>query len=135
MLGCTRTAIVVACLAPVPTLAGGQAPDTLTSVRQGVYTEDQAQRGKRIYEHVCSQCHGPEYFNERVLPSWVGAPVSLLFNLLATTMPEDRPARLKPQEYADVLAYIFKLNGLPPGEHELSSRPEALERIMIERRP
>ncbi|KKK48457.1 hypothetical protein LCGC14_3144920 [marine sediment metagenome] len=38
------------------------------------------------------------------------------------------------EQYADFLAYIFELNGLPTGQEELSGREEALAKILIERR-
>ncbi len=123
------------CLAAAATSATGQTADDVMSVRQGVYTDEQAQRGESMYEQACSQCHPSDYFNQRVLPSWVGAPVSMLFDVMSTTMPEDRPSSLKPEEYAAVLAYIFKLNGLPSGRRALPAEPALLERIVIEGPP
>src|SRR5688572_9642445 len=47
----------VVCLFPVFALAQaqGNAPRT---VLDGVYTEDQARRGKAVYDSTCSRCHG-----------------------------------------------------------------------------
>ena len=45
---------------------------------------------------------------------------------------QDRPGSLKRQQYVDVLAYIFELNGVPPGEEEMPTRKRALEAILIE---
>jgi mono/diheme cytochrome c family protein len=131
-----RAAVIgpLACLAAAATPAAGQVTDTLTSLRQGVYTEDQARRGEMVYEGACGACHMREFFTESFLQSWTGAPVSMLFELLRTTMPEDRPGGLDRRQYADVLAYIFELNGLPSGQRELPSRLDELERIVIERR-
>jgi mono/diheme cytochrome c family protein len=123
-----------ALLATTATPAAGQVADTLISVRQGVYTEEQARRGAVVYERACGACHMQEYFTGSFLDSWNGAPASMLFELFRTTMPEDRPGGLDRREYADVLAYIFKLNGLPHGQRELPPRLAALERIVIERR-
>lgn len=131
-----RAAIIVplACLSLAATSAAAQVTDSLASVRQGVYTDDQARRGAVIYERSCDACHMPEYFTDTFLQTWTGAPLSMLFEQLRATMPEDRPGALAAQDYADVLAYIFELNGLPSGETELPLQLEVLERIVIERR-
>ena len=47
-------------------------------------------------------------------------------------MPEDSPGRLRLSEYADVLVFIFSINGLPMGETEMSSDAELLQQILIE---
>lgn len=110
-----------------------QSGDSTASTRDGVYSEPQARRGEAVFRETCSACHLPEYFTTTMMLSWRGAPVSMLFEVLSTSMPEDRPGGLSPQQYADVLAYIFALNGLPAGRHELPSEPARLERIIIER--
>ncbi len=114
--------------------ARAQSPDTTTSLRDGAYTEQQARRGERIYSERCAECHAREFFTETFLLSWSGVPVRLLFEVISTSMPEDRPGSLKGQQYADVLAYVFEMNGLPSGSRELSADPDRLERILIERR-
>ena len=127
--------------APVMVLAtmlgsnvAAQMPDSIRSLGQGVYTEVQARRGEMVYQEVCAACHQPEVFTQTFLESWTGAPLSMLFDLDRTTMPEDRPSGLDPQQYLDVLAYIFELNGLPPGAFELRAEESSLARILIERR-
>jgi len=50
-------------------------------------------------------------------------------------MPDDNPGGLSVQQYTDVVAYIFKINGMPAGTDSLSSDPEALRRIRIEAKP
>jgi len=50
-------------------------------------------------------------------------------------MPDDNPGGLSVQQYTDVVAYIFKINGIPAGTDSLSSDPEALRQIRIEAKP
>ena len=50
-------------------------------------------------------------------------------------MPDDNPGGLSVQQYTDVVAYIFKINGMPAGTDSLSSDPEALRQIRIEAKP
>ena len=47
-------------------------------------------------------------------------------------MPEDRPGTLTRQQYADILAYVFKLNGYPAGNSELSGTDEEMKAFRIE---
>lgn len=127
-------AAAVALAAPVG-LAAGQSADSTLSTRDGVYSARQARRGEQVFQETCAACHLPEYFTSTMMPSWAGAPVSMLFSVISTTMPEDRPGSLASAQYADVLAYIFELNGLPAGGRELPAAPARLARIIIERSP
>ena len=102
------------------------------SLRDGVYSARQVRRGAGIFEDVCSQCHLPEQFTDSLIDAWTGASVAELFTFVRSSMPEDSPGRLRPSEYADVLAFIFSINELPTGETELTPDAELLERIRIE---
>ena len=104
----------------------------MRTLLDGVYTEDQARRGAAINEGVCLECHEPDEFVGPFLESWSGAPVSMLFDEISALMPEDRPGTLRPQEYVDVLAYIFSLNGIPTGAEDLGPDPQLLQNIIIE---
>lgn len=101
------------------------------SLSDGVYTVEQAERGGALNKEVCANCHADDWFTGNLLQSWSGASVEALFELIRTTMPQDRPGALKRQEYADLLAYIFSLNGIPAGEEELSGKKEVLAKIII----
>lgn len=102
------------------------------STRDGVYTVEQARRGEELLRDECSACHMQDRFTGRFLQAWNGATVGLLYDRIRTTMPEDRPSGLKNREYADIVAYIFELNGIPPGEEELASGKSELDRILIQ---
>ena len=104
------------------------------STKDGVYTLEQAKRGAEVISRTCSRCHQTEFFKGQAVEAWVGNTVAGLYESIARTMPEDRPGSLKPQEYADILAYMFELNQYPPGKDELSGDTEALANIVIERR-
>lgn len=104
------------------------------SILDGVYSEAQAERGQALFDQRCGACHGPgEFGATSFLQSWAGARVYDLYRVISTTMPFDNPGGLDPQEYADVLAYIFGLNGIPAGESELEGDDAVLKQIRIER--
>lgn len=106
------------------------------SVLQGVYTEEQATRGDGEQQSNCSACHGTEnYSGAAFAKAWIGRTAFDLFDQLKTTMPEDNPGGLSAQQYTDVIAYIFKINGFPAGTEPLSTDPEVLRLIKIEAKP
>jgi hypothetical protein len=49
-------------------------------------------------------------------------------------MPMDSPGSLQPQEYADVVAYFFRVNEFPVGKSELDTSRELLKLIRIEKK-
>lgn len=116
----------------IPRRAPVLRPGSAASTQDGVYTPGQAQRGRRVYREVCVDCHAEDWYRGDVVTVWEGEPVSLLYELLSSTMPEDNPGSLTPDQYADMIAYIFALNGLPSGSQELPSRASLLSRIRIE---
>jgi mono/diheme cytochrome c family protein len=127
------TALALLLAAALPAANPAAAQET-RSVLDGVYTEAQAERGQRIYEQECSLCHGPQEFSgPAFLLTWNGQPVGALFMHIRMTMPQDNPGHLRVTEYADVIAYMLKLNTFPTGENELPSDVETLTRIRIDR--
>lgn len=99
----------------------------------GAYTAEQAGSGATIFKQVCGDCHASARFQDSAfLIGWKGRPVRDLFELIRTQMPQDNPGGLRRQEYAAVLAYLFALNGLPPGDSTLPSDDAGLRRIRIE---
>lgn len=111
--------------------AFAQTEERVTTL-DGVYTEEQALRGAEVIEDVCRECHDDEEFVGAFIRSWAGASVAALYDDIYSLMPEDQPGSLPPQQYADVIAYILQLNGLPPGAIELGAARESLERVVIE---
>ena len=112
---------------------GNDAASVLRSVRDGVFTIAQAERGAQVFEQVCMRCHQPEQFTgPGFIDAWSGQTVDVLFEVISTTMPEDNPSSLKKREYAAVLAFLFSINGIPAGETDLPSLTRKLKQIRIE---
>jgi mono/diheme cytochrome c family protein len=97
----------------------------------GVYTAEQAETGKALQDKHCARCHHYSYYQGAFLLSWQQTPVSALYDIIELKMPQDRPGSLKPREYAAILAYIFELNELPPGDEKLSAERDELGEILI----
>jgi mono/diheme cytochrome c family protein len=102
-------------------------------VNDGVYSKDQAGRGAKLFESNCSTCHDPSRFTgPEFISQWSDKPLHALFDVMSTTMPEDNPGALKPQQYGDVVAYFLELNGYPEGAEDLPGTAEALKAVRME---
>ncbi len=107
------------------------AQDEATSVQSGVYSQEQAQRGEQLFGEACLVCHQPEEFADGgYMDGWSGMNVNDMVEFIRSTMPEDNPGRLKRQEYIDIVAFLFRQNGLPAGENEMVRKE--LKNIHIE---
>jgi mono/diheme cytochrome c family protein len=121
--------------------AAGVAAQAERSVKDGVYSEDQARRGEAVYAEQCANCHGERLEGIDMSPALVGGTFSSnwntltvgdLFDRIRTTMPMDRPGTITPQQNADVIAYMLKANQLPAGATELPNTVMPLKTIKIE---
>jgi mono/diheme cytochrome c family protein len=116
--------------------AAGRPVEAQRSVLAGAYTLAQARAGETVFRRVCVDCHATGQFQGAAFQqSWAGRSARDLFELIRTQMPQDNPGRLRRDEYAAVVAYIFELNAYPPGDTALGSDDEALRQVLIERKP
>ena len=111
------------------------------SVWDGVYTEDQSKRGQPIYVEKCASCHSsdltggesaPPLAGGQFMSNWEGLSAGELFKRMKESMPQNKPGSLSGQDNADILAYMFQVNGFPAGKTELARQPEALGNIKLE---
>jgi len=98
------------------------------SVKDGVYTAEQAVRGKREYTQQCATCHAtnlrggemaPSLVGQTFISGWSGDTLWSLADFTNVTMPQDAPGKLTPQGLNDVLAFILEANEYPAGSNEL----------------
>ncbi len=144
------TAEVAAVLEELEEPDGLEVTGPMASVWDGVFTEAQATRGQAVYSGACGICHGrrlngapedpdmrstPPLARARFLRIWEGRSLATLFEYTRATMPEDNPNSLTEQEYADVIAYMLTVGGMPAGGDELQSDPHSLARVVIQPRP
>lgn len=113
---------------PVAAAAG------MRSTLNGVYTEAQADKGEALYNRLCNSCHAPlqnhvgPYFRQ----SWGGSTLGDMMDYMVAEMPKNDPGSLSAAEYADVIAYLLKVNGMPAGDTVLAAELRALRQIRID---
>jgi cytochrome c len=101
------------------------------SIRDGVYSEEQAQRGADVYSSYCASCHAADLLGgvnpnatatRLVVPSLRGGEfvakytqmrLSDLFYRMRASMPQDAPGSLSRSKNADLLAFLLRENGYP----------------------
>jgi cytochrome c len=152
------TVAVVFCVVGAGRARSTQGSSNARSVRSGVYTVDQARRGREHYRKRCVLCHldngqgrgaepeivgqsleregdaeAPAVAGEAFLTKWNGQTARALYELMRKTMPVGGAGSLSTQEYADVLAYLLELSKLPAGQQELPAASDQLGLITIER--
>ena len=90
----------------------------------GFYTAVQAARGEKVFAAQCVTCHARKDMSSPDFQlKWNGRTVHDLFERLQSTMPESDPGSLLVEEYADVVAYLMKLNGMPAGKIVVAPGP------------
>ncbi|MGV3709705.1 MAG: c-type cytochrome [Gemmatimonas sp.] len=79
---------------------------------------DQAQavRGLASFTKNCVECHTKaDITGADFKIKWDGRPVWDLYDVIHTTMPDDKPGTLTVEEYIDVVAYLVRINGAQQG--------------------
>jgi mono/diheme cytochrome c family protein len=108
------------------------------STWDSVYTAEQALRGQEIYDQECSLCHGPQLNGIDAAPgltggrftsNWNGVNLNDMVERIRVSMPASAPGKLSRQQVADVLAYVFSVNGFPVGQTELPRQSGMLRTI------
>ncbi len=140
----------VASLVVVPDSHSGPALETRlaaqdkTTIWDGVYTDEQATRGQRVYEQECAQCHLDDLMGDGIAPALIGSSfffrwsdlsVGDMYVAIRTTMPQGAPASLSPTGYVDITTYLLQMNKIPGGDTELPTDTDALGEIIITEPP
>jgi mono/diheme cytochrome c family protein len=108
----------------------------------GLFSEAQAMRGEAVYQQHCSTCHGPRLEGNPAAPltgaafrsRWEDGQHTLddLFYIVRSLMPNNAPGSLGKAQYADVVAYILKVNGYPAGESELVPAAAVMKAVTLQ---
>jgi cytochrome c553 len=107
------------------------------TIRDGVFTQAQADRGRQAYEsNSCVRCHlatlegreqggggngGAPLKGLRFIQDFGESRLSKLVNKIRVDKPDDNPGTLSEQVALDIAAYILSKNEYPAGETELTT--------------
>lgn len=117
-----------------PVRANGQEPARSgTSIWNGIYSTNQAARGRVVFETHCARCHTQEQSltDPVFMLHWEGHTLANLFRKIRETMPADGVQRITDREKLDAMAFVLAENGFPAGVSELASDLDALAGIEI----
>lgn len=117
-------ALLIAAALHAATVISVVAQGPTRTVWDGVFTAEQADRGRASYAASCARCHGgsleggmgaslvgPAFWNK-----WREQSVADLLGYVSKNMPMGVQATvLSPPVYADIVAYVLRSNDLPPG--------------------
>ena len=127
--------VTISCLA-----AAVIAAQTSRTLWDGVYSEEQAARGEKVYAERCSKCHGDTLGGQEAAPAltgatfysnWEGETLEALSDRVRTTMPQDKPGSLTRAQNADLLAYMLRVGGYPAGPMALDGQAGAMTTVAI----
>lgn len=86
------------------------------------YTIEQAARGGEWFAAACESCHPTRDMSSADFQmKWNGRTALDLYRLISTQMPEPEPGSLSRRTYADIVAYLMRLNGVPAGPLPLTA--------------
>jgi mono/diheme cytochrome c family protein len=110
------------------------------SVKEGVYTAEQAKRGEALYKDNCAACHGEDLAGSGPMPALAGNDfianwknVGDLYEKINTSMPASAPGSLSAQQTTDIVAFMLGKSNFPAGQAELATKQDVLTQIKIEK--
>jgi mono/diheme cytochrome c family protein len=118
----------------------GLTAQSARTVWDGVYTDEQAERGRVLFADRCARCHGDSLTGVEAAPAltgtafysnWEGERLEALFDRMRMSMPQDKPGSLSRAQNADILALSLKVGGYPAGPAALDGQPGALVQTTI----
>ena len=115
-------------------------PAPSRTVWDSVYSIAQAARGESAYAKGCARCHGaaltggdqsPPLAGSAFLGNWNAQSLYDLHSRIKSTMPSDSIGIYDQKFITDVLAFMLKANGFPPGQAELPTDNDSLKSVVI----
>jgi ankyrin repeat protein len=116
------------------------ATDGGRTIWDGVFTDEQAGRGQKVYTVSCAPCHKTDLLGDSGTPALAGTDFFSRFNgssvddlvkTIRASMPQDAPDSLGTPAYVDLVGYLILANGAQAGTTELSQDSAVLKTIRI----
>lgn len=107
-----------------------------------MYSAAQAVRGEETYQQFCAACHGAQLQGTPAAPltgeafrgRWEDGKHTLddLYYIVRSLMPNNAPGSLSKSQYADVVAFILKVNRYPAGEEDLVPKAATMKAVTLQ---
>ncbi len=128
-------------------LAFAQSADAAQPASQGIFTAQQVDAGKALYEAKCANCHAANLMGGAVTtpiignaflekwgakptaagsPTWTGLKAADLLDLMVRTMPPPSNSPVAPADQVTILAYLLQQNGFPSSGSALTAQTASL---------
>ena len=114
----------------------------MAAAEDGLYSATQAARGEETYQQFCAACHGARLQGTPAMPltgdafrgRWEDGKHTLddLYYIIRSLMPNSAPGSLSKAQYADVVAFILKVNNYPAGEAELVPKAAVMKAVILQ---
>jgi mono/diheme cytochrome c family protein len=132
-------AAFVAAMLSIAPLATAQ---TEARIWTGIFTDEQAERGRTNFYQSCVRCHGqnlegataPSLNGNRFITAWENENLYKLFVKVRDTMPPNFGTILTDEAKLDVITFLLRTNGYPAGPEELKVDVDTLENIQVVRK-
>ena len=134
----------VGALLVAATLASGQSFQPFRTIWSGVYTKNEAARGKEQAAQLCSRCHGADLKGGGAAPTLTGPAFFNRWNNLMlldavayiqSAMPKEHEFFVSADTTREILAFIFQESGIPAGSEPMSKDVKTQAAILITRQP
>ena len=129
-----RAIVAAACVAFGVSALSSIAAQAPRTVWDGVYTADQASRGRDEFAGHCAECHGGNLQGgadgkslraDQFWTDWKESTVGELLTYVSKNMPRSEDGStagtLSPATYADIVSYILSINEFPAGTQPLTA--------------
>lgn len=118
-----------------------QAATREQALSDGVYTAEQAERGKALYDDKCSACHvqdlsgggdgmAPSLAGRFFNKTWEGRTVAELY-AATMTMPPGEETTITDEDRIDVIAYVLSYSKFPAGKTPLKADMAVLKPLKL----
>jgi S-disulfanyl-L-cysteine oxidoreductase SoxD len=148
LLATCSTALATALMITASIRAQGagtqQSGSPSNSVWSGVFSTQQASRGKASFDGVCARCHGaqlaggvdggPTLKGSTFLSHWNNDTLASLYVKIRDTMPRNSPGTISDEVKIEILAYLLQQNGFPTGTAELRADLPTLDEVHVTRK-
>jgi mono/diheme cytochrome c family protein len=138
-----RIAAAIVSLLAVPALVMQAQDAGERTTIAGVYSNEQADRGRTLFEVKCQSCHGdaleggtlaPALKGREFLAAFQRKPLRRIYSRIISTMPPEDAGTLTEAESLALVALVLRANGYRAGDAALT-RADDLNAIVVEMPP